>query len=124
MANRLKMAEHQAIIRLARLSWSYRRIAAELGVDRETVSRHVKAAAARGDPVAGARSGDPNATIVMTASMGSEVEANATIPMIGSAASAPDPNAAIPITGSTGRRSLCEPWREVIVASLERGLTA
>ena len=46
MANRLKMAEHQAIIGLARLRWSYRRIAAELGVDRETVSRHVKAALA------------------------------------------------------------------------------
>ena len=43
MSNRLKMAEHQAIIGLARLNWSYRRIAAELGVDRQTVSRHVKA---------------------------------------------------------------------------------
>jgi hypothetical protein len=55
MANRLKMAEHQAIIGLARLNWSYRRIAAELGVDRQTVSRHVKAVEAKpstslGDP--------------------------------------------------------------------------
>jgi hypothetical protein len=39
MANRLKMAEHQAIIGLVRLRWSYRRIAAELGIDRQTVSR-------------------------------------------------------------------------------------
>jgi hypothetical protein len=39
MANQLKMAEHQAILGPARLKWSYRR----LGVDRETVSRHVKA---------------------------------------------------------------------------------
>ena len=42
MANRLKMAEHQAIIALAGLGWSFRRIAVEVGVDRETVSRHVR----------------------------------------------------------------------------------
>jgi len=45
MANRLKMAEHQAIIGLVGQGWSYRRIAAELGIDRETVSRHVKSGA-------------------------------------------------------------------------------
>jgi IS30 family transposase len=48
MANQLKMAEHNAILGLARLGWSFRRIAAEVGVDRDTVARHVKAA--RGDP--------------------------------------------------------------------------
>ena len=95
MANRLKMAEHQAIIGLARLNWSYRRIAAELGVDRQTVSRHVKAS-------------DANATISITGSPTSEAGANA----------------AISITGSTGRRSCCEPWRAIIVAGLEQGLTA
>jgi hypothetical protein len=42
MANRLKMADGQSIIALARLGWSYRRFAAEVGVDRETVSRHVR----------------------------------------------------------------------------------
>jgi len=36
MSNQLNMAEHHAIIGLARLNWSYRRIAAELGVDRES----------------------------------------------------------------------------------------
>jgi transposase len=118
MANRLKMAEHQAILGLARLNWSYRRIAAELGVDRETVSRHVKAAeqeeAARGDPSgAGPPSyvADPNAAIVIAGSGAS--------PTSGSAV-----NATILIAGSSGRRSRCEPWRVVIVASLERGLTA
>ncbi len=49
MANQLKMAEHQAIIGLARRHWSYCRIATELGVDRETVSRQVRAAL-RGPP--------------------------------------------------------------------------
>jgi IS30 family transposase len=47
MSNQLNMAEHHAIIGLARLNWSYRRIAAELGVDRETVSRHVRTAVTR-----------------------------------------------------------------------------
>lgn len=105
MANRLKMAEHQAIIGLARLRWSYRRIASELGVDRETVSRHVKAAA---ENEARAAPGVP--------------------PRVG----LPDSNAAISIAGSTvldtggsaGRHSRCEPWRAVIVVGLERGLTA
>jgi transposase len=135
MANQLKMAEHQAILGLARLKWSYRRIAAELGVDRETVSRHVKAAttAAAAAPATGAGPPAP--------------EANATIPIAGSVTPpGDDPNATIVIAGSTGstagsavvagaadegltaptvgRRSRCEPWRAVIVAGLEHGLTA
>jgi transposase len=106
MANRLKMAEHQAIIGLARLNWSYRRIAAELGVDRQTVSRHVHAA--RGD--------DPNAAISIAGSASGAPDSNATIPMTGSMAVAGG--------GIPGRRSCCEPWRAVIVQGLERGLTA
>jgi hypothetical protein len=77
MANRLKMAEAQAIIALAQLGWSQRRIAAEVGVDRGTVSRHVRAA--RGDPgpagadAAGSGGADdhaagPNAATVITGS--------------------------------------------------------
>jgi transposase len=113
MANRLKMAEHQAIIGLARLNWSYRRIAAELGVDRETVSRHVNAA--RGDSL-GAGPPDSNAAISIAGSRGSEAEANATISITGSAGS--------PGTPPAGRRSGCEPWRSVILGKLEQSLTA
>jgi transposase len=143
MANWLKMAEHQAIIGLARLNWSYRRIATELGVDRQTVSRHVKAAvdleavAAPRDPPEGGA--DPNATIPI---IGSAVEAGPCPALVA------DSNAAISIAGSTslgtggsagstpstssrqaislrvGRRSRCEPWQQVIVAGLEQGLTA
>jgi len=107
MANRLKMAEAQSIIALSRMGWSYRRIAAELGVDRDTVSRHVRAA--RGDPPG----------------------ANAAIPIAGSASSdgaCPDPNAASSITGSAppssarpvGQRSRCEPFRAIILSKLEQ----
>lgn len=113
MANQLKMAEHQAIIGLARRKWSYRRIAAELGVDRETVSRHVRAAL-RDPPDAG------------------QADSNAAIPIAGSAPEALGANATIPITGSTllvavssaGCVSRCEPWRAAIIDGLERGLTA
>jgi len=40
MANRLKMAKIHAIIGLLEQKWSYRRIARELGVDRDTVARY------------------------------------------------------------------------------------
>jgi len=120
MANRLKMAEHQAIIGLARLNWSYRRIAAELGVDRETVSRHVNAA--RGDPSGTgpplqlcSEQPDSNAAISIAGSAESEAEANATISIAGGAGLA---------LASAGRRSSCEPWRAVIIQKLEQGLTA
>lgn len=117
MANRLKMAEAQAIIALAQLGWSQRRIAAEVGVDRGTVSRHVRAA--RGDPGPAPSS---NAATVITGSDaledagGKEGGANAATPITGSAT----PPAAIP----ESQRSRCEPLREVIRAKLEQGLTA
>jgi transposase len=44
MANRLKMAEIQAILSLKSRGWSNRRMASELGVDRATVARYVKLA--------------------------------------------------------------------------------
>jgi transposase len=112
MSNRLNMAEHQAILGLARLNWSYRRIAAELGVDRETVSRHVRTAVI--EPP-GAGPPDSNAAIVIA---GSEVEAKP------STASVVEANATIVITGFPGRQSRCEPWRAIIIQGLERGLTA
>jgi len=42
MANRLKMAKIQAIYGLLEQGWSYRKIARELGVDRETVSKYAQ----------------------------------------------------------------------------------
>jgi len=40
MANQLKMAMIHAIITLLERGWSYRRIARELGIHRETVARY------------------------------------------------------------------------------------
>jgi len=129
MSNRLKMAEHQAILGLARLNWSYRRIAAELGVDRETVARHVKAASLD-DPDGPTVPEPPEAgsnAAIMIAGSADGVEANATNVITGSAdghAGTVTSNAAISITGSAGRQSRCHPWHEIIVQGLEQGLTA
>lgn len=124
MANRLKMAQQNTILVLAQRGWSYRRIALELGVHRDTVSLHVRRAAA-----AGLGPGPP-------------AEANPAISIAGSDGPATDnpdataaatvSNPAISITGSgrpalpvpAGRRSRCEPLRAVILAKLEQGLSA
>ena len=47
MANHLKMAKVHAILTLHARGWSNRRIAQELGIDRDTVSRHVRREADR-----------------------------------------------------------------------------
>jgi transposase len=148
MANELKMEQHQAIIGLWRQGWSYRRIAAELCVDRETVSRHVKAVGGLAAlEHGGTQTGPPpphraNATIVITGSdqrMPAAVEAD-----VATAVGVGESNAAIVIAGSTpltttvedlapalgngessaGRRSYCERFGGFIVAGLEKGLTA
>ncbi|HEV58127.1 MAG TPA: IS21 family transposase [Phycisphaerales bacterium] len=50
MANQLKMAVVHAILTLAQLGWSQRRIAGVLGVDRETVARYVHSPPADSKP--------------------------------------------------------------------------
>ena len=97
MANHLKMALVHSILTLSTQGWSHRRIARELGLDRETVSRHVRLAAARANP--------------------------ANTPT-GSPAQSTDSNPAIAPIGSPGRKSDCEPWRELIRAKQDQGLSA
>src|SRR5271168_1621231 len=108
MANRLKMALIDAILSLKARRWSNRRIARELGVDRDTVARHLQR---------GARANAAKAPIGATV-----------LPAESNAAKAPI-GAAAPVTEATAdpgglTRSACEPWRAVIVAKLEQRLTA
>jgi transposase len=79
--NCLKVAMKHAILGLLERGWSERRIARELGVNRRTVRRYARLAAA--------------------------------------GQSAPNPT-----PGSSGPESLCEPFREIVLAKLEAGLTA
>ena len=50
MANHLRMAVVQTIISLHERGWSQRRIAQELGINRETVARHLQQAATDSNP--------------------------------------------------------------------------
>jgi transposase len=115
MANRLKMARVQSILLLHSQGWSRRRIARELSIDRETVSRYVQL----DQQLAAKCEVEPD---------GVSKPANAPIPGPGSSALAnlsPVPiEPAGPASGYPGRRSDCEPWREVIVAKRDQGLSA
>jgi transposase len=133
MANRLAMATVQAILQLHSLRWSQRRIAEELRIDRKTVRRHLLR-----------QLSGPNAPAAPT---GSETSKGATLRLV----PAPDdetsgrvehadhaaaPNAANAPTGSPApqddhrpgrvaqQRSLCEPYRDLILAKLDQGLSA
>ena len=198
MANRLKMAMVEAIVALVARGWSQRRIARELGVNRETVGRYLDLARRQGEAAAGAsaRSGvgevcpspDDVASKPAKAPLGSGDSKPAKAPLgsgeasLGSAGSKPatnpptgsagsgrtnnggfialrppahqatlddaatedratlgsDPSAAAAPNGTGGiltgaaclspvpprSRSQCEPFRPMILAKLEQGLTA
>jgi len=120
--HQLKMDIQQAISTLSRSGWSQRRIARELGIDRETVARYRGLARqvekpnpaippAGSEPVEG-----PNPAIVF---------AGAEVPTAPSDPPAEPPNPAISPTGSKpGRVSHCEPFVTFIKAGLEASLSA
>ena len=120
--NQLKMDIQQTINTLSRGGWSQRRIARELGIDRETVARYRRLARQVEEPnptipPAGSElAGVPNPAIVLP---GSEVAAVSSHPP------AEPPNPANSPTGSKpGRVSHCEPFESVIQAGLDGGLSA
>ncbi|MGE0536462.1 MAG: IS21 family transposase [Pirellulales bacterium] len=151
MANVLKMAIVQSILHLHSLQWSRRRIARELGIDRGTVGRCLlrqlrppnaaispagsaapNAATFWASPAPGERATDDaasadwvagsNAAISPTGSPASEADRNAAdqsavLPADHDAAACRAPSAA-------GRKSECQPWRELIEAKLAQGLSA
>jgi transposase len=108
MANQLKMAIIDSILALHLRHWSQRRIARELGINRETVSRYLQQAADLSKPA--------------IAPTGSAAEGNLSKPAIAPTGS-PGPQEP-PADLGRGRPSLCEPWRPIILAKLEAGLTA
>src|SRR5579871_3752571 len=121
MANLLKMAISETIRTLHRRGWSQRRIAAELGINRETVARHLRQADSPPKP-ANAPPGseaDPAAPKPANAPPGAE-EDQGTAPL---AVVTPDSTPDLQLPGS-GRASGCEPWRELIRAQCDLGLSA
>ncbi len=120
--NQLKMDIQQTIGTLSRGGWSQRRIARELGIDRETVARYrrlareVEAPKPAIPPAGSELVQTPNPAIVPP---GSEV------PMAPGCPAAESSTPAISPTGSKpGRVSHCEPFEDFIKAGLDGGLSA
>src|ERR1051326_4765900 len=138
MANRLKMAMVDTVLRLREQGWSYRRIARELGIHRETVARLAQESKPAKAPL-GAADGDGGAKPAK-APLGAEAPAG-TLPRAApgeaSALAVVTPPAASRELSSeeeglldvatqgeaAGSRSACEPFRTVILAKLEVGLS-
>jgi len=100
VANQLKMAVVSAVLTLRQRGWSQRRIARELGIDRETVAKYVNSWEAGPKP----------ATNAPTGSEGLE----------------PAPMSIDPVDQDhekSGPQSPCEPFREIIERKLKEGLS-
>jgi transposase len=116
--NRLKMDIEQAISNLSRGGWSQRRIARELGIDRETVARYRRLA----------RQAQASNPAISPAGSETVQEPNPAIPPTGSEGRSDaegSSNPAISPAGSkAGRASHCEPFAAFIKEKLNHGLTA
>jgi transposase len=143
MANQLKMAEIHSILTLRTRGWSFRRIAHELGVHRETVARYVQRAGAAKPANAPIGSGVPpdNVTGIPDAGVTDPFPPKPANAPIGPAAPKPAnapagaTNAAgppagpawaamLPPPGHAGPTSGCVPYRAMIEAKRAAGLSA
>jgi len=146
MSNELKVAKVQSILSLHAKGWTQQRIAETLDVDRGTVARYLRQAAqsAQSDPAASppeVGQGISKSAIAPTGSQSKPAIAptgssaldhccEVTPAPIGSATAEERPptslterNSAVG-TSSAGRHSQCEPWRGLILAKAEAGLSA
>jgi helix-turn-helix protein len=136
MSNLLKVAMIELILSLHRQGLSQRRIASELGINRETVARHLSQPPDAAKPAI-APSGsieaetEPKPAIAPSGLIEAETEPKPAIAPSGSADCQPGTNTDLspaPLVserlGRRGRRSECEPWRDVIQAKCDLGLSA
>ena len=127
MSNLLKVAMIETILSLRQRGWSQRRIARELGIDRETVARYLRQPPAPPKPALapiGSSDTDEESTPA-TAPTGSAVLDGDSKPArapTGSAGAASPP--AAEGRQAAGRPSECAPWRDAIQAKLALGLSA
>ncbi len=116
MANQLKMATAHAILALHLGGLSNRQIAEKLGIHRETVARHIRLAEAASKPATNlpTGSGEP-------ATPASNLPAGSASPT----GSGPDTEGgSAPASSTSGPVSDSEPFRQVIQAKVEQGLSA
>jgi transposase len=124
MPNRLKMTTVQAIMALHQRGWSQRRIARELGIDRETVSRHLAAKPAI--PHTGSQEpAQPKPAISHTGSEGlNEAPPAMSTPGPASSAESAPAQQSDRQGNASGRLSECAPFRQWIQDKLDQGLSA
>src|SRR5262245_7408692 len=114
MSNQLKVAMIATIVSLRQRGWSQRRIARELGINRETVARYLRQLPTPANPA-----------IAPSGSQDAEGASNPAIAPSGSlAAAAGVPPPVVQGHSQAGRLSDCEPWRATIQAKLDLGLSA
>jgi transposase len=124
MSKRLKVATVDSIHLLHAQGWTNRRIARELGINRETVNRYVRRLQADSALllVVGPGENAPkpaNAPIGNSAALATSDPSIAPIGEDSSSAA----NTCASVANNQGRRSDCEPWREIILAKRQQGLS-
>jgi len=109
MSNVLKVSLQVTIKSLADRGWSQRRIAGELGIDRETVRRYI---------------GLSKPAISITG-LEDRADRKPAISIAGNEEESSGPKPAVSTAGiGAGRKSQCEPLAELIAAKVESGLSA
>ncbi len=121
MANLLKMAISETIRTLHRRGWSQRRIAAELGIHRETVARHLRLPEPSPKPANAPAGSDEAGGAPKPANAPAGPDEPDTAP---DAVHTPAGSGTVPPSRGTGPVSGCEPWRELITAKANQGLSA
>jgi transposase len=137
MSYLLTVATIDIILSLHRRGWSQRQIARELHINRETVARYLKQAVAASKPAnAPSGSDDSNSTSKPANAPSGSDDSESTSKPANSPSGSDDletepnhsdpPTVSVPVTSEqgTGRKSECEPWRDVIQSKCELGLSA
>jgi transposase len=137
MSNLLKVAMIDAILSLHRQGLSQRRIARELGVNRETVARYLSEVGTapkpgNAPPGSSAAEAEPKPANASSGSSAAEAEPKPANAPPGSATIDPAVDRCVAAPGlpsdrtgrHRGRTSECEPWRDVIQSKCELGLSA
>jgi predicted transcriptional regulator len=109
MSHVLKVSLQTTIYSLAQRGWSQRRIAKELGINRETVGRYLRLPKPAISITGSEESEDPKPAISITGDLVAKEESKPAISIAGTGA---------------GRRSRCESFAELIAAKVEVGLSA
>ena len=123
MSNSLKVSLQTTIYSLDDRGWSRRRIARELGLDRETVGRYLRLAKPAVSTTGFEEAGEAKPAI-STAGLEKAGETGPAVSIAGFE-EAGEPEPAISTAGNgVGRKSQCEPLAEVIKAKAELGLSA